>query len=63
MIKYYCDRCGKEIDGTRWVVGFHESCKHLPLINNIDICGGCYSDFTDWLGEGIMEKLRQVMEY
>ena len=59
MIKYFCDRCGKEIQGIPFHVGFEVDPEFMEVHGDvIELCGNCVVELEKFLGRKI-RKTRQ----
>lgn len=48
MIKYFCDRCGKEMDKPHSNILFSDN-------NSVDFCEECKEKFLNWMGNKPVE--------
>ena len=52
MVKYYCDKCGKDVTGGGWATielpYYDEFC--AKYLKKIELCDTCYGDLREQLG-------------
>ena len=51
-----CDRCGEYFDsqkGMKRVVVFVLGSVLISEESRIDLCGGCYAEFAEWMKDGV----------